>query len=176
MSRKFIVYIALLSLSFGAQAGLYLEPYLGLELGKQTDTNVNESLVGTHVGGKLGWSYFNMAFGLDYMRGNLSAKESGQTDKSTSRDVGLFAQFKLPMVKFAATYFIDSQQEMKNSPAEYGGSGYKLGVGFTAFPLVSLNLDYIVVNYDELTGVGAATQMDLDRKSLLLSVSVPFSF
>ena len=70
--------------------------------------------------------------------------------------------------------------ELKNAStgtSNYDGKGYKIGVGFTGLPFVSLNLEAIFREYDKERVLTTPFTIDLEPKtaSYMLSVSVPFN-
>lgn len=160
-------------MSSPAMAGFYLEPYLGYENGKIGD----DKLTGTNLGGKIGMDTLGFAFGADVMMGSLSIKSDTTGDSSTwkSQDVGLFAQFTFPiLVKVSGTYFLQSENKYEDATAS--GKGTKLGVGYTGLPFISINFDMIDISYDKLkTNAGSVDLTDADRKTWMLSVSLPLS-
>lgn len=169
-----------------AWAGLYLEPYVGYEFGTGKGDIVVQSVgtvvvdekdAGAAFGAKVGYSVLGFAFGADYMSARLTGKDQttppDPDSKWKSTDIGLFAQFSLPMLlKFSATYFLSTK--LKEDDTELTGSGFKLGVGFTMLPLISINLDMINNTYDDskISGV-VVTSTDVTLKTLMLSVSLP---
>ena len=63
-------------------------------------------------------------------------------------------------------------------PAMLTGGGYKIGIGYTGLPFVSINFDMLALNYDEGKMKGPlavnVTKVDLDRATYLLGLSFPF--
>lgn len=184
MKYLFIVFALLLG-SSAAHAGIYIEPYLGYEMGTSEGSatvnaspmTVDDKLSGIRYGAKLGYSFVMIAVGADYMAGKLDEDDQnpgGTKDDADYTDLGIFFNFKLPvMFKIHGTYFLSSKT--KGDGAETEGKGYKLGVGFTGLPFVAINLDMINVNYDDATVTGySVTNVDVDRKTYMLSVSLPF--
>lgn len=163
---KILAIVATLLLSAPAFADLYLEPYLGYETGEMGSPGVD--LKGSVLGAKLGYSSMGFAIGADYMMGSLELDTTPTTDVDT-KDLGIFAQFTFPiLIKVGVTYFMDSKADTGGA-VDLEGSGTKIGVGFTGLPFVAINLDMININYDKPAPV------DTDRKTYLLSVSLPLS-
>jgi hypothetical protein len=174
-------------LSSQAWAGIYIEPYVGYQEGS-AKANVTTSapavatvsgqanVHGVGYGGKLGFSFLNTAFGVDYMGGGLS---SGGNSVSTS-DVGIFAQVDIPMfLKFSGSFFILSQEtgylQVNNSAETDKGTGFKVGVGLLTFPLIAINLDYISNTYTKSNPPSGYTYSSFSESSgrAMLSVSIP---
>ncbi|HWU44238.1 MAG TPA: hypothetical protein VN132_12395, partial [Bdellovibrio sp.] len=57
------------------------------------------------------------------------------------------------------------------------GKSFKLGVGFTGLPFVSLNVEYLKSTADEITGGTLANSSpDSKHEAVMVSVSLPFVF
>lgn len=182
--------LTLISLLFGlaliasrANAGLYLEPYLGYETGKikvdgtitapapGTVTN-NDNLSGTDFGGKVGYSILLFAFGVDYMGGSLKEKTTSGTANFTTTDIGAFINLKVPFIKVSATYFASST--MKYTAGHIDGSGFKVGVGFTGLPFIAINVDMIANEYKKVTdSTYTYSSFDAKRNTTMVSISLP---
>lgn len=170
---KIAAIISTLFISTSAFAGGVFEPYIGYENGKVKSSSLDEDLRGVVIGGKLGFSNLGLDIGVDYMKGDLQIQSDPTTDFETT-DLGGFVQYTFPvLLKVGASYFFDSKTKFENG-TKFKGSGYKLGVGFTALPFVTINLDMININYDDV--VGGVGNPDLDRKTYMLSISLPLHF
>ncbi|HRO66777.1 MAG TPA: hypothetical protein PL182_04345 [Pseudobdellovibrionaceae bacterium] len=170
---KFLsAFFAVVLMSSSAFASLYLEPYIGYENGKVESGGSSDNLAGTNLGVKLGYGTFGFAFGVDYMRGSLK-QDSSPSVTWTNQDMGVFAQFTFPiLVKVSGTYFFSTEME-KDGKAT--GNGTKIGVGYTGLPFVAINFDMINLNYDKFKNGGASMDIDSDRKTWMLSVSLPLN-
>ncbi len=170
---KLVTVIFAFMASTSAFAGGYIEPYVGYETGKVESTGSDEDVKGMTFGGKLGYSQLGLALGVDYMKGDLKIESSPSVDFDTT-DMGAFIQYTFPiLLKVSGTYFLSSEAEI-GTGGELKGKGYKIGAGFTGFPFITLNLDMINVNYDEIEG--SNVNPDIDRKTYMLSVGLPFNF
>lgn len=173
---KFLATIAAaLLMSSSAFASLYLEPYLGYESGKLEDSTGSDDFTATPIMGlKLGYGMLGFAGGVDYSFGTLKV-DTTPSSETDVKDLGVFVGFTFPiMLKVSATYVLDAKGEANGTTSS--GSGMKLGVGWTGLPFVAINFDMINYNYDEVEVGGATAAIDIDRKSYLLSVSLPLSF
>ena len=169
--KFFGVILATVLMSTSAFASIYLEPSIGYETGKVEAPGGKEDLAGTNLGVKLGFSKLGFAAGLDYMRGSLK-QDSSPSVTWTNQDMGVFAQFTFPiLIKVSASYIFSTELE-KNGKAT--GSGTKIGIGYTGLPFVALNFDMINFNYDKFKNGGTA-DIDLDRKTWMLSLSLPLN-
>lgn len=179
MKRIFTLALAAFLPCF-AQASIYLEPYAGYALGsfKQSGTTTAPTAASTSTdgdssgvayGGKVGLSFLGLAIGGDYMGGSQTF--AGST--STAENIGAFAQLSLPiLLKLSATYFFSAK--MTGSASTSKGSGLKVGFGYTALPLVSLNFDYIANNYDQIESSGTTySSYKASTAQYMVSVSLP---
>ena len=112
----------------------------------------------------MGYSIPLMAFGADYMKaGDLT-------------DLGPFVEFRLPLfLKLRATYIMSSTTEEEDEGFKFTGSGFKAGVAFSLFAMLSINLDYITTTYDELDGkISGFTIDDVEVKRSAVMASIGF--
>lgn len=188
---KKILCAFLLFISTSIQAGILIEPYIGLnfasgEDGQTLKTDYDQS--SPFIGSRLGYQTLGFMFGLDYTKGMESDLEIKTTSSTVKQDadqstLGLFVGYNLPvMLRAWAAYYVTTTIELQsgvNVGDEYKGSGYGLGVGFTGLPLVSLNLEYRMMTFDELkdnsTGLKSTLSgtNEIDYNQVMLSVSLP---
>mgnify|MGYP001488633932 CR=1 FL=1 len=177
--------VLLLGISNNAKAGIFVDPYLGYNVGWLTESvtvgsttvDVDYADTGIIYGGRAGLKTLGFMFGLDYSMGSalkatpVASLVSGYTTTTVKYDVsymGAFVGYELPFLLRAwLTYHFDVGMDVEGSSTPIEGSSTTVGVGFTGLPLVSLNAEYRMVSLDNDT---------LDYKALLLSVSLPFSF
>lgn len=190
-----LLFFALLFPSLSG-ADIYLEPSVGYVLGKYKgsvtvaspalfageEIPLKQDAKGLGYGAKLGWTNDFLAVGVDVALASTTGKEDGSPDtKYNSTDMGVFAQLDLPVLpfKFAATYVLSSRVKTKqsgNDDAEMTGKGLKIGAGFTGLPFLSINLDYVMSNYDDYKTEGwEFSKKDIDYTATILSVSLPLS-
>ena len=161
-----------------AHAGVLIEPYLGYLTGKVEQSSNDWDISGVNFGARLGYkSFLGLMGGLDYMTGKLEDDANPKNDVTPSQ-LGVFVGFEFPiLLRVYGVYGISNKAEFKDSATtnKYeGGDNIKLGVGFTALPLLSINLEYIMASYDEMDGNSLTN--DLNIKTYGLSVSAPFDF
>ncbi len=179
MLKKLKVFTALFMLAgfvSTANAGLLLEPYLGYYAGKWEQGGGNEKFSGAGFGARVGYKHvLGPMFGLDYMTGKFEDKGDLKADL-TPQQLGAFVGFEFPiLLRVYAAYNFSDKLKFKSdyrSGTYEGDSGIKLGVGFTALPLLSINVEYVASSYDEFRG--SATSPDFETKYYGLSVSLPF--
>lgn len=197
MKTTFKVFSVLfvIAIATQAQARIMLEPYLGYEMDSKlklesSGTDIGGKTSGTTLGARVAYALPTMVwFGVDYsltkdakFKGNFSS-DDGKVDRSNLYvDVGV----DLPVLaRVWAGYGIMNSSKYKfDSGGETtlkDGTAIKLGVGFTALPLVSINVEVTSQDYKNYESgsfsgsVGDAWETHKET-GLLLSVSAPFKF
>lgn len=181
-----------------AKADFHIEPYLGYQFGTYTGESVAETgsgditfdvdddQTGVAYGGKLGWGMLGFSFGVDYMKGMITSKGGGVTTDYDVSALGAYAEFTFPiMLSVSASYFFDYKMVGDSSGEDSvdttdSGNGFKVGVGFTFLPFISLNIDYIVANIDDIE-LDDAKGVDIDKfksadstvKNIMIGISLP---
>lgn len=153
-----------------AQAGLYVDPYIGygwIGLEDDNDDGSDETQGGVFAGGRLGYKFTLFSAGVDF--------NSGSTEDMTRTNTGIFFGVDLPILfRFYGTYLLSSDLDFDGiNPSLDFKDGYTLGAGTTILPFISLNLEYTKVAY-EYSLLGA--DFDVDTDSYLVSVSLPLDF
>lgn len=187
-----ILTIGLAFFSSQAFSATLLEPSLGFSVSSKGE---NETGVGTSesksnpvvLGTRFGFYHMGLMGGLDVKQHMKSDYEfSGvSTGEATmaKRDIGLFIGYNFPVFMRAwFSYHFDSRMKFDDATGQdieyYKGSGYALGVGYTAFPLISLNLEYVRSDFDtfEQADGTEGNISDYKHTDIILSVSLPFRF
>lgn len=155
-------------------AGVLIEPYAGLNFADNFNVNgvdYKHNNVPLSIGARAGFSNLGVAAGLDVQK-TYGVKLKNQGNKFDAGDIGLFLAYKFPvLLRVYAAYIFST--DFKASGAIYDeGSGTKLGVGFTGFPLINVNLEYKKTGYDKLNG----NTVNADFSTYLISVSLPLTF
>lgn len=173
MKKIVAVFALVLGFTGVAKADLMVEPYLGYEFGKVKDAAEGD-LTGTQMGLRLGyksplmfWAALDGTFGI-----------SGEFKDDTGKDdvkrttLSAVVGVDLPVLLRAwAGYGLTNELKFDNGSIK--GHNYKIGVGFTGLPFVSLNFEYLNEKFDDLPG-GATGEIKND--SYVVSVSLPMSF
>ncbi|MBP9674868.1 MAG: hypothetical protein KBD63_07195 [Bacteriovoracaceae bacterium] len=184
---KKIILCLLLTSSLSHAVGILLDPSLGYLLGNTNELNADRSYNGINLGIKAAATFeftpkFFVFGGLDGTYGSTNREagggfsEASYDEKNFGLVVGLMTPF---MLRGWATYIFSSDFEdaVGNS---YKGNGFRLGVGFTGLPIVSLNLEYQRLNYDEKQFGATKTRSalsgsnQLDTSAVVFSVSIPW--
>jgi hypothetical protein len=165
--------------STAANAGVLIEPHLGVALHGNADYGSSTtSYNGGQYGLRLGGEYLGFMAGMDYTHSSFTYKTTSSagavsnTDKSRSQ-LGLFGGYKFPILvrAWAGYYFTDKTSDRTGSNFEKG-HGTELGVGFTGLPFLSVNLMYRMSSYD--TNNAGDFSPSHDSKEVVLGVSIPF--
>lgn len=170
--------VAMASLTFSSRAEIMIEPYVSIIASStiegdvtisSTPTKIDTDSTGTLYGLRLGYGLpLGLGFGLDYQTG--SAKDGDDTE-FTPTDIGAYVSYALPvMLKFWFVY--DFQSSTKFDDYNATGSGMKLGVGYTGFPFVSINLEYQTNTYDD-ADEDLITKYDISSTTILGGISFP---
>ena len=199
MPKNLILFLFfLLFMSVNTQATFLVEPYAGYVVsgsGEATSsgTKVDYSHSGAAFGARAGLKYLGVMGGVDYSMRSEFDLEAETTllgtaisvkDKHEGKTMGVFVGYELPMMlRFWGSYLMDVTWEDTDGSDvgdELSGSGYGLGIGFTALPLMSINLEYKMFEFDESKDASAGTTASiaspLEMNEILLSVSIPFDF
>ncbi len=171
--KKYVYLLVLLPLiNFNAYSALLIEPYIGLNISGTTDFGVTENgydNAPASLGARVGFAQLGFSGGLDYQM-TSGIKIENDANKYDASELALFVGFDFPiLVRAYAGYILSA--DMDTTGIKYDeGSGYKLGVGFTGLPLISINVEYKAVSYDKLNG---ATTTTADHNAVLLAASLP---
>jgi hypothetical protein len=198
---KHLLILLMLTFSLTARAGIWIEPYLGYNIGsyEQTISNAGASngtfklkYTDPAYGLKLGYNFIAMVVGFEYQLGTADTEfDSSSTPSVTANtpvtkydttSTGVFVGFTgLPLLNFWASYQFDVTWEDSDND-ELSGSGYGVGAGFTGLPFLSINLDYKSYTLDEskdgttgiVTTLPSNQLTEITSKVIMLSVSLPF--
>jgi len=166
-----------------AFAGLLIEPYVGYASLKGSGTanviglgegEIEETTAkGVAYGGRLGYGVGPIGAGVDFMTSSLD--DDGDDTKLTN--LGAFAAVGLGPVRFWGTYIFSSKYELTSGDFDgtaFEGAGVKAGLGWQILPLLSLNLEYMALNQDEVEESDVLDEIDFDQKGFMISISIPF--
>jgi hypothetical protein len=181
--KGLILTVALLVATTSANASFLIEPHIGYNLSGSGDSpGVEYSYNGPQFGLRTGVQYLGVMGGLAFNKSSydLEAKGGGATTKTDvdRTEWGVFAGYNLPiMFRFWGAYYFSNKGEVTGG--DYLGNTKELGVGFTALPLLSINLAYRMTTYDEFeTNSGTTNSLgnnEIDANEIVLSVSLPLT-
>lgn len=199
MKSTFLTFVfATLFSSQAFSMGLF-EPSFGLSLKSKSEltqdggggfeTKGNPMFFGT----RLGFQMMGLMGGLSlkqHMKTKYEFEVGNNTFKEdySKRDLGIFLGYNLPvMLRLWGGYYFSSTWTSKADDLEaddnekYKGSAIAFGLGYTGFPLISINLELVRSSFDKVESKDG-TEFDypdsIDHKStdILLSVSLPLHF
>ena len=171
-----------------AKADILIEPYLGYTMGNVTTTLDTGSTLkwdnnNAILGARVGYEFVVLMAGLDYdtmLSGKLKG-QGGQPDlDATASQLYLFAGARLPLIRAWAGYGLMNEVHGKSGGVDtkYTGNSLKVGASFTGFPIIALNLEYIMNNFDKENDNALSTYATskVESNLVMLSVSAPLSF
>lgn len=185
IAQLFLLILAFLIIK-PASAGLLIEPVVGYNMGNfevETAGVDKEKTSGTSYGGRLGYQNYGFQLGLDYLASNLNVDDSAYGPLKTSEWAG-FVGFEFPiLLRVYAGYIFSATADTKYNAglgagkqkiALEGGSGTKLGVGFTILPFLDINLEYRKVTFDDYKFAGSKVNDKSNYDTIMLGLSLPF--
>lgn len=181
--KGLILSMALLVATTSVHASFLIEPHIGYNLSGSGDSpGVDYEYNGPQFGIRTGVQYLGVMAGLAYNKSSydLEAKSGGATTTTDvdRTELGAFVGYNLPiMFRVWGAYYFSNKGEVSNG--EFLGNTKELGVGFTALPLLSINLAYRMTTYDEFeTNAGITSSLgnnEIDANEIVLSVSLPLT-
>ncbi|MNJ96665.1 hypothetical protein D3C87_143940 [compost metagenome] len=172
--------LAIVALTVGfasvSQAGWMVEPYLGYEMGKIKD-NAEGDQTATNLGVRVAYTLPVLVWlGLD---GTYGLTGEYKPDAGSSADFNRKSLYgvvgvDLPILLRGWLGYSLMNEVDTGSPGTLKGSSFKIGLGFTALPFLSLNLEYINDKFDEFDGNSFSPEAK--NEAYMFSVSLPFNF
>lgn len=187
MKKLLLTFLLLCSfVTFNANAGIHLEPYLNvMDKSTASDDSAGSSdtdISGMSFGARIGYSFAGFWAGLDYETAGSKTGEDDSGDYDiTQTNTALAAGITIvPMVNVFAKYILKAsltQDSSAMTEMELTGSGIGIGVGFTVAPMVSLNLEYKTLTFDEFAQGSNSGDLTDEVKltGFQVGISVPFS-
>lgn len=162
-----------------AQAGVLVEPLIGLNFNHKLESDIDTKGLGGAWGGRLGYQNYGFQLGLDYLSSSTDMDESDFKNNFKSQDWAAFVGFEFPiLVRVYAGYIFSSTGEVNTKSFGKaklkGGTGTKIGIGFTGLPFVDINIEYRRGTYDDVK-VGGAKVDDTDFSATMISLSLPLN-
>jgi hypothetical protein len=181
--RSSLLVLLITIMTSAAQAGFYIEPYLGYDSstskGDVTLTSptssvvtINVDEVGARFGAKIGYAAGSWIFGIDALTGELS---DSSDDKTTHTDAGVFVAYRFDK-KYSAALGYNATSSVETDDFELTGSGFRLGIGAQVHERIKLSVDYIMATLDELDYTGVVGKSDIEVSSVVVTVGFPFEF
>ncbi|NUN05323.1 MAG: hypothetical protein HUU57_06145 [Bdellovibrio sp.] len=181
MKKLLGMFAVMMAFANVANAGILIEPYLGMESGKYTSGTGDGKTEFTNMGVRVAYTLPVLVWiGADAtigMSGKYKPDSGGDVDaKRTS--IGAVVGVDLPIL-LRAWAGVGLSNEIKVDSADnvkYKGGYTKFGIGFTGLPFVSLNLELIKDDFKDFTSDLGSGDADLKNDSYMFSVSLPLEF
>lgn len=169
-----------------AHASLLVEPVLGYNVASKVEFDGGDSYSGGRGvgwGGRLGYQKLGLQLGVDYLNSTIDMDDKDfAKDLKTSEWAG-FVGFEFPiLLRVYAGYIFSSIGESRYEVAGVdqkldlkGGTGPKVGIGFTALPFLDINFEYRKVTFDDNKLGGAKMDDDVNYNTYFVGLSLPFN-
>lgn len=182
---KILLSAVLLIGSFSAFSAINIEPFIGTTLTGSFENNDCESdcsddISGTFYGARASYGMMGFFGGVDVRMGTYEFDDFAIGEIEEEGRIALLLGYELPvLLRFWFTYALSNSlnASIGGTDAEYSGTDYSVGVGYNVLPMLSVNLEYTMLNLEEvdIEGNSSPNDLDSDINTLLLSVSVPLS-
>ena len=159
-----------------AHADLLVEPFGGYEFGKFKQSGTSDDISGVNYGARLGYESLGFMIGGEYALGSLKYTPSGgsNTDLSTT-DAGIFVGYNFPILfRVYGTYYLLSDASSSSYSSDLKGTGYRVGIGFTGLPFITLALEEVSRTYTKQGSSSLSSNVTIN--DTLLSVTLPLTF
>ena len=182
--KKILVALFLL-FSVNANAWLWVEPYLGYDIGTKTTISPGTDELeynGFIYGARLGWAWKILYLGVD-LSGMTGSSTLSQTSGSIEEDVtkgtyGAFAGINIDLVAIGfrgwVSYFFSNKLSFEKG-GEMKGNGFGIGAGITLLKFLGINFEYRGNSFDELTSNQGNATIEYKPSEFVISLSVPLN-
>lgn len=181
--------VFIFALASSAKASILIEPLVGYSMAAKVEVENYKTYSGgsgLSYGGRFGYQNLGFQLGVDYLKSTLDMDHKHFKNDFESSEFAGFIGYEFPiLLKVYAGYIFSGQAESKGfvnptttlvQKADFnGGTGGKLGVGFTILPFLDINLEYRQLTYDEFNLGGVKRIEEVNYSAYLLSVSLPFN-
>lgn len=184
---KKIIAILFLLFSLNANAWLWLEPYIGYDIG--TSSSVTAAAVPTDAeyngviyGGRLGFAWKFLMLGVDMSGLSGNAKYGSIEDIDVGKSsFGIYGGVNFDLVAIGlrawVSYFFTNKLDSKDNVGfdEMKGNGFGIGAGLTLIRFIGINFEYRMSNYDEIIVAGSNIGGEYKPSEFVISLSVPLN-
>lgn len=193
MKKLFAMIAMVFGVSSAAHAGILIEPYLGYGFGSLDYKTVGASqeytdnMSGPGYGLRLGYQFILPWVALDYTGYSGTGKPGAPGEKDydySGNSLGAVVGVDLPvMFRFWAGYGFSNNFTQKGTDGaadiKAKGTYTKVGVGWTALPILSINFEYQMNDWKKVdAGAGEVDMKDVfstfKHNMYLISISAPF--
>ncbi len=157
-----------------ANAGAFVEPYIGMTTGKFKVTGASDTdSKGTALGLRAGYQMVIPWIALDVKILKGSAETNPESDMSFT-DVGITVGASVPFVRPFIGYIPAAKTKLEANGAsdEYEGSALKLGIGIKILPLVDINIEKVDYTFKEVDGISLPDS--IKHETLMIGVGMTF--
>ena len=157
-----------------ANAGAFIEPYIGIQKGEVTDSSGDKvDSKGTALGLRAGYQMVIPWIALD-VRLNKGTVESNPEEDYSGTDVGITVGASVPFVRPFLGYVPAAKQkfEANGTSGELEGSALKLGLGIKILPLIDINLDQTTYTFKKFNG----NDVTGDPKHVITTIGIGMTF
>lgn len=179
----------ILGFALPAKAALLIEPVVGYNMGTKIEVDDVKNYSGgsgPSFGGRLGYQNFGFQIGLDYLNSNINPDHDDFDSNIKMNEWAAFVGFEFPVLlrAYAGYIFSASGQSTKydvhagagNQKLELdGGSGMKVGVGFTVLPFLDINFEVRQGTFDDNKLGGTSIDNKVKYSTYMLGISLPFT-
>jgi opacity protein-like surface antigen len=187
MKSLYAVIFLLTFLISSAYATVIIEPLIGHNFGGKSEIHGGGShysgINGLGYGGRLSYQKLGFSLSADYLHSNLDMHDGDFGRKLNTNEFAGLVGFRFPILLKVYGGYILSANGSGNYQMGAGtsqslklnsGHGFKIGAGWTLFPLVDINLEYRSLQFDDYKLGGVKSKSNADLSAWMLSLSVPF--
>lgn len=174
--KNLIMICALVLVSTVANAGGFIEPYIGMEKGElDFGAGGTADTKGTALGLRAGYQMVIPWFALDVKMVKGDAETTPVEADTSYTDLGVTVGASVPFVRPFIGYIPSAKMKLEGGGItdEYAkGTGLKLGVGIKILPLVDINIEQVSYEFKERDGVELTDKTK--HKSLMIGLGITF--
>lgn len=172
--KKLILVCSLVVVSQVANAGGFIEPYLGMTTGKFKVTGASDTdSKGTALGLRAGYQMVIPWVALDVKMLKGSAETTPEADMSFT-DVGVTVGASVPFVRPFIGYIPAAKTKLEANGVtdEYEGSALKLGLGIKILPLIDINIEKVDYTFKKLDGIDLTNS--IKHETMMIGIGMTF--
>lgn len=171
--KKLLVLSSVVLFSSFANAGGFIEPYIGYQTGKVEDSNDSIDTKGTALGLRAGYQWIIPWVALDVKMFKGTTETTPEGDL-TFTDVGVTVGASVPFLRPFIGYIPAAKQKLEVGSAtdEFEGTGLKLGLGIKILPLIDINIEQVNYEFDKLDGLTLTDKVT--HKTTMIGLGITF--
>lgn len=159
-----------------AADGFLFEPGLAYSNGVLTQSGVPDIVTKVvSLEARVGYQTSGFKFGLSYLMGFGTSEQMGNKVDFKPTDMGVFLGYALPLsFQLFGGYLFSAKAKIQSSdtPADFSGTGTRLGIAYTGFPFGILMIEMISRTYSKYESTALSKPMK--DSTVSLSLSYPF--